>query len=73
MKIVSVDNVEILPEDVKRLQVHGEVKIYDNVPTVEEGIKRIQDADIVIDNWFDIPQKVIKNAKKLRMISVAAV
>lgn len=73
MKIVSVDKVYLFPEDIKRLQKYGEVITHSDAPNENEGIKRIQNADIVIDNWFDMPAKVIQAAIKLRMISVAAI
>ena len=72
MKIVSVDKVEIHPEHIKILKQHGEVVVYDNVPSEDEGIKRIVDADIVIDNWFKMPATVITACKNLKMIAVAA-
>lgn len=72
MKIVSVDNVCIYPEHEKMLQKLGEVVIYHNTPSEEEGINRIIDADIVIDNWFKMPASVIKASTKLKLIAVAA-
>ena len=72
MKIVSVDKVVIYPEHVRELEKFGEVVIYNNIPDEKEGIKRIKDADIVIDNWYEMPAKVISSAPKLKMICVAA-
>ena len=72
MKIVSVDKVVIYPEHVRELEKFGEVVIYNNIPDEKEGIKRIKDADIVIDNWYEMPANVISSAPKLKMICVAA-
>lgn len=72
MKIVSVDKVVIYPEHVVELKKFGEVVIYNNVPNEADGINRIKDADIVIDNWFPMPAQVIKSATSLKMICVAA-
>ena len=72
MKIVSVDKVFIYPEHIKLLEKYGEVIIYKDIPSKDEGIKRIEEAEIVIDNWFDMPAEVIAAAKKLKFISVAA-
>jgi len=72
MKIVSVDKVVIYPEHVRELEKFGEVVIYNDIPDEKEGIKRIKDADIVIDNWYEMPAKVISSAPKLKMICVAA-
>jgi len=72
MKIVSVDKVVIYPKHVRELEKFGEVVIYNDIPDEKEGIKRIKDADIVIDNWYEMPAKVISSAPKLKMICVAA-
>lgn len=72
MKIVSVDKVVIYPEHVRKLKKLGEVVIYNDVPDEKEGIKRIKDADIIIDNWYEMPANVIASASKLKMICVAA-
>ncbi|MBP6993655.1 hypothetical protein KBB12_00240 [Candidatus Woesebacteria bacterium] len=72
MKIVSVDKVEIHPDHVETLKRYGEVVIYNDIPSEDEGIQRIGDADIVIDNWFKMPARVIASCQKLKMIAVAA-
>lgn len=72
MKIVSVDKVVIYPEHVLELKKFGEVIIYNDIPDEKEGIKRIKDADIIIDNWYEMPANVIVSALKLKMICVAA-
>lgn len=73
MKIVNIDVVEIHSDDVRRLNNVGEFKTFGSIPNKSEGIKRIIDADIVIDNWFDMPAEVIAAAKNLKMISVGAI
>ncbi|OGK51735.1 hypothetical protein A2966_01275 [Candidatus Roizmanbacteria bacterium RIFCSPLOWO2_01_FULL_41_22] len=72
MKIISVDKVVIYPEHVLELKKLGDVTIYNDIPDEAEGIKRIRDADIVIDNWFKMPSQVIRACSKLQMICVAA-
>ncbi len=72
MKIVSVDKVVIYPKHIQELKELGEVIIYNDVPDEKEGIKRIKDADVVIDNWYEMPANVIASALKLKMICVAA-
>lgn len=72
MKIVSVDNVYIYPKHVKELETFGEVVIYHDIPNEMDGIKRIMDADVVIDNWYEMPAKVISSALNLKLIVVAA-
>ena len=72
MKIVSVDKVFLDPKHSNQLKKLGEVKIYNDIPNETEGIRRINDADIVITNWFDMPARVIAAAQNLKMICVAA-
>ncbi|KKQ38420.1 MAG: Phosphoglycerate dehydrogenase, partial [Candidatus Roizmanbacteria bacterium GW2011_GWA2_37_7] len=72
MKIISVDKVVIYPEHVLELEKLGDVTIYNDIPDEAEGIQRIKDADIVIDNWFKMPAQVIKACQNLKMICVAA-
>ncbi|MEK7587418.1 MAG: NAD(P)-dependent oxidoreductase [Patescibacteria group bacterium] len=72
MKIVSVDKVYLDPKHIRELKKLGDVVIYNDVPDEIEGIKRIKDADIVIDNWFEMPATVISAAPKLKLIAVAA-
>lgn len=72
MNIVSVDNVFIYPEHVLELEKIGKVTIYHDVPSKKEGIQRIKDADIVIDNWLEMPATVIASAPNLKLIAVAA-
>lgn len=47
MKIVIIDAVDMLPEHVEVLRQYGEVVVYNDIPTEDEGIKRIVDADII--------------------------
>jgi glycerate dehydrogenase len=72
MKIVQIDDVFLCPEHVERLCRCGELIQYHDVPTDEQGIQRILDADIVIDNWYHLPAEVIGAAAKLKLICVAA-
>ncbi len=72
MKIVSADKVYLYPEHRKNLKQLGEVVIYNDVPDEQKGIRRIKDADIVINNWLEMPARVISAAPKLKMICVAA-
>ncbi|PIS09256.1 hypothetical protein COT75_02460, partial [Candidatus Beckwithbacteria bacterium CG10_big_fil_rev_8_21_14_0_10_34_10] len=72
MKIVSVDKVYIYPEHIRELKKYGEVVVYNDIPDEQEGIKRIKDVEIVIDNWFEMPARVIVSASKLKMICIAA-
>ncbi len=72
MNIVSVDKVVIYPEHREILERIGSLTVYADVPDESEGIRRIKEADIVIDNWMIMPAHVIRACPRLKMISVAA-
>lgn len=72
MKIVSVDKIYLYPEHIEELEKSGQVVVYNDVPSREEGLKRIADAEIIIDNWYKMPAEVIYGCPKLKFICVAA-
>jgi len=71
MKIVSIDKVKLLPEHVEELKRYGDVVMYDSAPSGNDEIKnRISDADIVIDNTFEMSKSVLECAPNLKLICV---
>ncbi len=72
MKIAILD-AKTLGEDLdlSAADRFGEVCIYSN-STEEEVAERVTDADVVIINKIKMNEKVLKNAKKLKLICVAA-
>ena len=72
MKIAILD-AKTLGEDLDLSAAErlGEVYIYPN-STEDEVAQRITDVDVVIINKIKINEKVLKNAKKLKLICVAA-
>lgn len=71
MKIVIIDAVDMLPEHMDGLRKYCEVAVYDDIPSEDEGIKRIVNADIVIAAWLDISSRLISAGNKLKLIVAA--
>ena len=71
MKIVSIDKVKLLPEHVEELKKYGTLVLYTSTPkNITEVKKRISDADIVIDNVFEMSKEIISCCKNLKLICV---
>ena len=72
MKIVILD-AKTLGEDLDLSAANrfGEVLVYPN-STEEEVAERVTDTDVVIINKIKMNEKVLKNAKNLKLICVAA-
>jgi D-3-phosphoglycerate dehydrogenase len=71
MKIVVSDPVFLPEEYRKRLEVLGNLTIFENMPSsIDEFISRVVDADIVIVGRYGFSEKVFLAAKNLKMISV---
>ena len=76
MKIVIPDDYPTVisgTSHLEKLKELGEVKVYTTKPqSIEEIVRRIKDADIVINlrAYCKFPAEVLKNAEKLKMISV---
>lgn len=74
MKLVFPDYIELLPDDITRLQSLAEIVLYDDVPSSEaEVIRRIEGADIIIPSVVDITETVIKQSSSLRYIVVPGI
>lgn len=71
MNIVIIDAVDMLPEHIDALKEYGEVTVYNDIPTEDEGIKRIVDADIIIAAWLDMSSKLISSGKNVKLIVAA--
>jgi len=71
MKIVVADSIFLTEEYRKRLEVLGELEIYDSVPASrDELIERIKDAEVVIVGRYGVDTKALSSAPKLKMISL---
>ena len=71
MKIVVSDPVFLPEEYRKRLEVLGNLTIFESMPSsMEEFISRVRDADIVIVGRYGFSEKAFSAAKNLKMISV---
>lgn len=73
MKIVLPDQIDLKEEHISELKSLGDVEIYDDTPTEELLIERIQGAELIFGNWIDITEKVIKSTPSLKYIIVPAV
>lgn len=47
MKIVVAQNLDLTPDQIERIKLLGEVKIYDDPKSAQEWLERCQDAEIV--------------------------
>jgi len=71
VKIVVSDPVFLPEEYRKRLEVLGNLTIFESMPSsMEEFISRVRDADIVIVGRYGFSEKAFNAAKNLKMISV---
>jgi D-3-phosphoglycerate dehydrogenase len=71
MKIVVSDPVFLPEEYRKRLEVLGNLTIFENMPSsIDEFVSRVEGADIVIVGRYGFSEKVFLAAKNLKMISV---
>lgn len=71
MKIVIADPIFLTDEYRKRLEALGNLSIYDSTPASQEDfLRRIKDAEIVIVGRYGFTAEALRNAPKLRMISL---
>lgn len=61
-KIVVVQNLDLYPDQKERLKTLGDVTFYDDVPTIKQWLKRVEDADIVCSD-LDHPRNAINQTK----------
>jgi len=71
MKIVVSDPVFLPEEYRKRLEVLGNLTIFENMPSsIDEFISRVETADIIIVGRYGFSEKLFIAARNLKMISV---
>jgi D-3-phosphoglycerate dehydrogenase len=71
MKIVVSDPVFLPEEYKKRLEVLGNLTIFENMPSsIDEFISRVETADIIIVGRYGFSEKLFIAARNLKMISV---
>lgn len=73
MKIVVLDGYTLNPGDNPwtLLEELGDVRVYDR-STPREVPERVADADILLTNKMPLPQDIIRNAQRLKFVSVLA-
>lgn len=71
MKIVVSDPVFLPEEYRKKLEVLGDLKVFESTPSsIEEFISRVRDADIVIVGRYGFSGKAFNASRNLTMLSV---
>ncbi len=73
MKIVITDKINLDQEGRKKLEQIPGVEIYDDVPTKEQIIDRVKDADIATAWYIDFTREIIEATTNLKYIIVPAV
>lgn len=72
MKITVLDAATLGADiDLSPLTELGEVTVWDHTPP-EEAAARIEDTDVIVSNKVKLTEAVLKNAKKLKLICLAA-
>lgn len=74
MRIVYLDRYALCPGDidVSELMSLGEVELYDRTSNVNEAIKRIGDAEVVIVNKVPMTEELFSACPRLKFITVTA-
>jgi len=72
MNIVFPDHIDLTSEVKKKLLDMG-VIFFDDNPAHDEVIKRIEDAEIITANYFNVDSKIIDAGKRLKYIIAPAV
>ena len=73
MKIVVLDHVYLEKRHVERLRLLGEAQVFNEPPEdADELQRRIETADIAIVGWSQLTERIISQARNLKMISIWA-
>ena len=70
MNITVVDTVELTNDHIERLKRLGDLKIYTDIPAVDELENRLKDCDIAILGWSKLDDAILKRAERLQMLSL---
>ena len=70
MNIHVVEGIELTSSQKARLENLGNVKYFDGVPSVDEVVKRSENADILLVDWSPIDAAIPKIGKGLKLISL---
>jgi phosphoglycerate dehydrogenase-like enzyme len=74
MNIVVPDYIDLPDDDKAYIQTLGNVTVYtDLIDSPEVLLRRIQDAELVVVSWIDVPASVIEKCPYLKYIIVPAV
>jgi lactate dehydrogenase-like 2-hydroxyacid dehydrogenase len=73
MRIVVLDDFGLSPENLARLEEHGDVRVYQGIPRDDdELVARADGADVVLCCWARMDAPALERLPRLRMISLAA-
>lgn len=73
MKIVLLDRIDLPQAQKEKIKNLDDVTIYEDIPTEQNIIERIREADIITVSWVDITEQIINTTSNLKYIIVAAV
>lgn len=69
MNIIYLDKPSYLPQRaIERLKTLGRLKIYEDMPSAEEAVERLSNADIAIVEWTEITEEMFNNISNLKCI-----
>lgn len=69
MNIIYLDKPSYLPQRaIEQLRTLGEVTVYDDLPTPEEAVNRLSNADIAIVEWTEITAEMLAKITRLKCI-----
>jgi glycerate dehydrogenase len=69
MDIIYLDKPSYLPERaIERLKTLGNLTVYDDMPTPQEAIRRLSNADIAIVEWTEITDEMFSQVSRLKCI-----
>lgn len=73
MKVVFPDQLDLLPNHKEKIQSLVDLTTYDDHPTEDQAIERIQGAELITVNYIDATKKLIESTPSLKYIVVPAV
>lgn len=69
MKIAVIEKIEMNDEQINRLRKFGDTTFYNDLPKIEQAIKRAEDADIVIVDWTEV-NSMLGHLPKTKLIAL---
>lgn len=73
MKIVFTDKINLGAIHLNKIKDLVSLRVWNDIPSEEEIIERIRDAEVITANWVDITPTIIDSASNLKHIIVPSV